>query len=76
MMVDKLHAKSFEVAILHWNTYSQATVRGANSINIFFFLLINQNWPLLPEESLEQGRNASRRLKSIYSLVIKSLFIL
>ena len=37
--------------------------------------LIKQNWPLSPDEFLEQGRNESRRLKSIYyHIIIKSSF--
>ena len=47
--------------------YSLETVRGADSYQKnFFFLAKKTKLTLSPEESLEQGRNASRQLKSIY----------
>ena len=46
MVVSKLSAKSFGVAILHWKTYSLEMVRGGRFqliIFFIFFVLANEN---------------------------------
>ena len=45
MMVGKLSAKSYGVAILNWKTYSQETVKkgGPIPIQVFFFSFVLAN---------------------------------
>ena len=65
MVVGKLSAKSFGVAILHWKTYSLETVRGGRFQLIIFFVLANENKidlcrlksPLSKDETRRDGSN-------------------
>ena len=74
MVVGKLSAKSFGVAVLHWKPYSLETVRGADSdYGNFFFVLANENKIDLCRLKSPLSKDETRRDGSIPFIVILSL---
>ena len=74
MVVGKLSAKSFGVAILHWKPYSLETVRGPIPITVInFFVLANENKIDLCRLKSPLSKDETRRDGSIPFIVILSL---
>ena len=73
MVVGKLSAKSFGVAILHWKRNSLETVRGPIPIMVIFFVLANENKINLCRLKSPLSKDETRRDGSIPFIVILSL---